>query len=66
MQVLQVFLLCLLSIKLMPKTRNPEKIKEQLSNMKYLVEDWGGQYKSQESSAKQGINIDKLFRKSNA
>lgn len=42
---------------------NPEKIKEQLSNMNYLVEDWGGKYQSQEISAKQGLNLDKLLEK---
>ena len=42
---------------------NPEKIKEELSAMNYLVEDWGGKYQSQEISAKQGINLDKLLEK---
>ncbi len=42
---------------------NPEKIKEQLSAMNYLVEDWGGKYQSQEVSAKAGINLDKLLEK---
>ncbi len=42
---------------------NPEKIKEQLSAMNYLVEDWGGKYQSQEVSAKQGLNLDKLLEK---
>lgn len=42
---------------------NPEKIKEELANMNYLVEDWGGKYQSQEISAKQGLNIDKLLDK---
>ena len=42
---------------------NPEMIKEQLANMNYLVEDWGGKYQSQEISAKQGINLDKLLEK---
>ncbi|MFH2141595.1 MAG: translation initiation factor IF-2 [Bacteroidota bacterium] len=42
---------------------NPEKIKEALANMNYLVEDWGGKYQSQEISAKQGINIDELLEK---
>ena len=40
---------------------NPEKIKEELSAMNYLVEDWGGKYQSQEISAKKGINLDKLL-----
>ena len=42
---------------------NPEKIKEELANMNYLVEDWGGKYQSQDISAKQGLNIDKLLEK---
>ncbi len=44
-------------------TANAEKIKEELSNMNILVEDWGGKYQSQEISAKQGINIDDLLEK---
>ena len=44
-------------------TANPEKIKEALANMNYLVEDWGGKYQSQDISAKQGINVDKLLEK---
>ncbi|MBQ7222836.1 MAG: translation initiation factor IF-2 [Bacteroidales bacterium] len=42
---------------------NPDKIKEQLSNMNILVEDWGGKYQCQEISAKKGINVDKLLEK---
>ncbi len=42
---------------------NPDAIKEQLANMNYLVEDWGGKYQSQDISAKQGINLDKLLEK---
>ncbi len=42
---------------------NPEKIKEALANMNYLVEDWGGKYQSQEISAKAGMNIDVLLDK---
>jgi len=42
---------------------NPEKIKEALANMNYLVEDWGGKYQSQEISAKNGLNIDLLLDK---
>ena len=42
---------------------NPEKIKEQLAAMNYLVEDWGGKYQSQDISAKQGVNLDKLLEK---
>jgi translation initiation factor IF-2 len=42
---------------------NPDKIKEQLSAMNILVEDWGGKYQSQEISAKKGLNIDVLLEK---
>lgn len=42
---------------------NPEKIKEQLSAMNLLVEDWGGKIQSQEISAKAGINVDELLEK---
>lgn len=42
---------------------NPEKIKEELSKMNILVEDWGGKYQSQEISAKQGKNIELLLEK---
>ena len=42
---------------------NPEKIREQLSNMNILVEDWGGSYQCQEISAKKGINVDLLLEK---
>jgi len=42
---------------------NPEKIKEQLSAMNLLVEDWGGKYQSQEISAKNGLNVDALLDK---
>ncbi len=42
---------------------NPEKIKEQLSQMNILVEDWGGKYQCQEISAKQGIGIEDLLDK---
>ncbi len=41
----------------------PDKIREQLSNMNILVEDWGGKYQCQEISAKQGLNVDKLLEK---
>lgn len=42
---------------------NPERIKEQLSKMNILVEEWGGKFQSQEISAKQGSNIDALLEK---
>ncbi|MDD3858923.1 MAG: translation initiation factor IF-2 [Bacteroidales bacterium] len=44
-------------------TANPEKIRESLANMNYLVEDWGGKYQSQDISAKAGINIEELLEK---
>ncbi len=42
---------------------NPEKIKEQLSGMNILVEDWGGNFQSQEISARDGLNVDELLDK---
>lgn len=42
---------------------NPEKIKEQLSLMNILVEDWGGKHQSADISAKKGVNIDGLLEK---
>ena len=42
---------------------NPEKIKEKLANMNFLVEDWGGKYQSHDISAKNGIGIDELLEK---
>jgi translation initiation factor IF-2 len=42
---------------------NSDKIREQLSVMNILVEEWGGKYQSQEISAKTGLNIDKLLEK---
>lgn len=42
---------------------NPEKIKEQLAAMNLLVEDWGGNYQSQEISAKKGTNVSQLLEK---
>jgi len=44
-------------------TANPEKIKEALAGMNYLVEDWGGKYQSQEISAKSGLHIADLLEK---
>jgi translation initiation factor IF-2 len=44
-------------------TSNPEKIKEELANMNYLVEDWGGKFQSQEISAKNGAGIGLLLDK---
>ena len=42
---------------------NVERIKEQLANMNFLVEDWGGKYQSQDVSATQGLNLDNLLEK---
>jgi translation initiation factor IF-2 len=42
---------------------NPEKIKEELANMNYLVEDWGGKYQSHDISAKKGDGIEELLEK---
>ena len=44
-------------------TSNVDRIKEELANMNYLVEDWGGKYQSQEISAKSGQGIDNLLDK---
>jgi translation initiation factor IF-2 len=44
-------------------TSNAEKIKEELANMNYLVEDWGGKFQSQEISAKSGVGIGLLLDK---
>ena len=44
-------------------TANPDKIKEELSSMNILVEDWGGKYQCQEISAKDGTGIDELLEK---
>lgn len=42
---------------------NPDKIKEGLANMNFLVEEWGGKYQSQDISAKKGIGVDELLEK---
>ncbi len=42
---------------------NPEKVKEELAQMNYLVEDWGGKYQSQDISAKQGTGVPELLEK---
>ncbi len=42
---------------------NPDNIRNQLSQMNILVEEWGGKFQCQEISAKKGINIDKLLDK---
>ncbi len=42
---------------------NPEKIKEELAAMNFLVEEWGGKYQSQDISAKKGIGVKELMEK---
>ena len=42
---------------------NPDKIKEGLAAMNFLVEDWGGKYQSQDISAKKGIGVKELLEK---
>lgn len=42
---------------------NPDKIKEELAGMNYLVEDWGGKYQSQDISAKKGLGVEELLEK---
>ena len=42
---------------------NPEKIKDELAQMNYQTEDWGGKYQSQEISAKGNVNIEELLEK---
>ena len=42
---------------------NPDKIKEGLANMNFLVEEWGGKYQSQDISAKKGIGVSELLEK---
>ncbi|MFV0546627.1 MAG: translation initiation factor IF-2 [Bacteroides sp.] len=44
-------------------TANPDRIKEELAAMNFLVEDWGGKYQSQDISAKQGLGIKELMEK---
>lgn len=44
-------------------TANPDKVKEQLASMNFLVEDWGGNIQSQDISAKQGLNVNELLEK---
>ncbi|WP_295729440.1 translation initiation factor IF-2 [uncultured Muribaculum sp.] len=42
---------------------NPDKIKEELAQMNYLVEEWGGKYQSQDVSAKKGLGVNELMDK---
>lgn len=44
-------------------TANPDKIKTELAEMNYLVEEWGGKYQSQDISAKQGLGVSELLEK---
>ena len=44
-------------------TANPDKIKEGLAAMNFLVEEWGGKYQSQDISAKKGLGVDELLEK---
>ena len=44
-------------------TANPNRVKEQLAAMNYLVEEWGGKYQSQDISARDGLNVDELLEK---
>ena len=44
-------------------TANPDKIKEELAALNFLVEDWGGKYQSQEISAKKGLGVEDLLEK---
>ena len=49
--------------KIDKQTANPDRIREELASMNFLVEEWGGKYQSQEISAKSGVNIDLLLEK---
>lgn len=42
---------------------NPDKIREELANMNFLVEEWGGKYQCQEIAAKKGLHIEDLLEK---
>ena len=42
---------------------NPDKIKEELAAMNFLVEEWGGKYQSQDISAKKGTGVQELLEK---
>ena len=44
-------------------TANPDKIKEELAQMNFLVEEWGGKYQSQDISAKKGLGVQELLEK---
>ncbi|MEQ8360991.1 MAG: translation initiation factor IF-2 [Cytophagales bacterium] len=42
---------------------NPDKVKEELANMNYMVEDWGGKYQCEQISAKTGQGVEELLEK---
>ena len=42
---------------------NPDKIKEELAAMNFLVEEWGGKYQSEDISAKKGLGVEELLEK---
>ena len=44
-------------------TANPNRVKEQLAAMNYLVEEWGGKYQSEDISARDGLNVEELLEK---
>ena len=44
-------------------TANPDKIKEELATLNFLVEEWGGKYQSQDISAKKGLGVKELLEK---
>ena len=49
--------------KIDKENANPDKIKEGLANMNFLIEEWGGKYQCQEIAAKKGLNIEELLEK---
>ena len=49
--------------KIDKENANPDKIKEGLANMNFLIEEWGGKYQSQDISAKKGIGVSELLEK---
>jgi translation initiation factor IF-2 len=49
--------------KIDKENANPERVREQLSQMNILVEEWGGKYQCQEIAAKKGIGVDELLEK---
>lgn len=49
--------------KIDKESANPDKIKEGLANMNFLIEEWGGKYQSQDISAKKGVGVKDLLEK---